>query len=113
MKNMKIYVDDVRQPPEGYVLCRTVNEAKLLITCVNNMHSIENTKNLPVIELIDLDHDSGEQHKYGGDYINILTWMERNQISLPVKIHSLNPVGRMNMEAICKKNGWPIIRQSV
>ena len=109
-KNMKIYVDDARMPPPGYVLCRTTNEAKLLITCIHNMHSIEHRENLPEIELIDLDHDAGDMAPYGGDYINILRWMERNQISIPVKIHSMNPVGKMNMEAICKKNGWTIIR---
>lgn len=107
---MKIYVDDVRMPPPGYVLCRTTNEAKLLITCIHNMHSIEHRENLPEIELIDLDHDAGDMAPYGGDYINILRWMERNQISISVKIHSMNVVGRMNMEAICKKNGWTIIR---
>lgn len=107
---MKIYVDDARMPPPGYALCRTTNEAKLLITCIHNMHNIEHRENLPEIELIDLDHDAGDMAPYGGDYINILRWMERNQISIPVKIHSMNPAGRMNMEAICKKNGWTIIR---
>ena len=28
---MKIWLDDLREAPEGYILCRSVNEAKRLI----------------------------------------------------------------------------------
>jgi hypothetical protein len=28
---MKIWVDDIRQAPEGYVWCHSVNEVKMLI----------------------------------------------------------------------------------
>ena len=48
---MKIWVDDVRQAPEGYVWCKTSNEAKAMITCMVTMHRIEHTENLPTIEL--------------------------------------------------------------
>ena len=95
---MKIWVDDVRFPPSGYAWARSVNEAKELIQA-----------NHGSITILDLDHDAGDYVKEGGDYIKILDWMEENQISIPIRIHSMNPVGRQNMRNICYKNGWLLI----
>ena len=103
---MKIWVDDVREAPEGYVWCLTTNEAKHIIQQIISMHHIQHTKNLPTIELLDLDHDAGEEARWGGDYIKILDWLEKQGWSLPIRIHSMNPVGRENMRRIIQKNGW-------
>lgn len=62
------------------------------------------------IQVIDIDHDAGEYSQYGGDYIKLLDWIEETGRSYPIHIHSMNPVGRANMEAICKRNGWTLIR---
>ena len=103
---MKIWVDDIRQPPEGYVWCKTVNEATTLITCINRLYDMECTDNLPSIELLDLDHDAGNYASFGGDYIRVLDFMEKNNYNYPIRIHSMNPVGRENMRRIIQKNGW-------
>ena len=96
---MKIWIDDIRSAPRGYVVwCTSVDAAKLYIqACENN--SIK-------IELIDLDHDAGEYATYGGDYINLLNWLEETGRRYPIKIHSMNPVGIENMRRIIKKNKW-------
>jgi hypothetical protein len=42
----------------------------------------------------------------GGDYIKLLDWLEETGRNYSIRIHSQNVVGRQNMEAICRKNGW-------
>lgn len=103
---MKIWVDDVRPAPEGYVWCQTTNEAKHIIQNTMSMYHIHHTTNLPEIELIDLDHDAGELARWGGDYIKILDWLEKQHWDIPIRLHTMNPVGRENMKAIIRKNGW-------
>jgi hypothetical protein len=61
------------------------------------------------IELIDIDHDAGDYAADGGDYIKLLDWLEETGRNYPIRIHSMNVVGRMNMEAICRRNGWKIV----
>ena len=48
---MKIWVDDIRPIPEGYVGTKSVNETIQLIIEAENKGQI--------IELLDLDHDLG------------------------------------------------------
>lgn len=107
---MKLWVDDCRPAPEGYVWCKTVNEAKLIIICIQRMHDIEENRNIPNIELIDIDHDAGNCAKYGGDYIILLNWLEENNYSYPIRIHSMNPVGVENMRRIIQRNGWTEVK---
>lgn len=107
---MKLWIDDIRQPPEGYVWCKTVNEAKTIITCVHRMHDIICTDNLPDIEIIDLDYDAGDFAQYGGDYVKLLDWIERAGFSYPIHIHSMNPVGIENMRRIIERNNWKEVR---
>lgn len=104
--NMRIWVDDVRPAPYGHIWCKTVNEAKNIITCVARMHDIECPNFLPCIHFLDLDHDAGEYVQYGGDYIEILNWLEKQGWSIPIRLHTMNPVGKENMRAIIQKNGW-------
>lgn len=103
---MKIWVDDVRPAPEGYVWCQTTNEVKHVIQNIFSLYHIHNTANLPHIELLDLDHDAGDLARWGGDYIKILDWLERQGWSIPIRLHTMNPVRRENMKAIIQKNGW-------
>ena len=104
---MKLWIDDVRPAPEGYLLCKSVNEAKKAITGVewNNTAAYDGTNYEP-IELIDIDHDAGDYAADGGDYIRLLDWLEETGRNYPIRIHSMNPVGAANMRAIIRKNGW-------
>lgn len=95
---MKLWIDDVRIPPIGYVPLNSVDDAKeFIVWC-------ECTKQ--PIELIDIDHDAGDYWQYGGDYIELLNWLEETGRNYPIHIHSMNPVGVENMRRIIRKNGW-------
>ena len=133
---MKLWVDDVRPAPEGYVWCRSVNVAKKIIEltecqsilCKKHAHNALFTdeiytdsgldygnaliilERLLKIELIDLDHDSGYFFASGGDYINLLNWLEETGRNYPIRIHSMNPVGVANMRRIIQRNGWTEVK---
>ena len=66
---------------------------------------IQETVNKPV-ELIDIDYDAGDYANDGGDYIKLLDWLEETGRNYPIRIHSMNAVGKMNMRNIIQKNGW-------
>ena len=96
---MKLWVDDLRRPPKGYVWCKSVNDAIMFIE-----------QNCNKIELIDIDHDAGFYAYDGGDYIQLLNWLEVVGLSFPIRIHTMNVVGRQNMQLIIRKNGWREVR---
>ena len=83
---MKIWVDDVRPAPEGYVWGKSVEETKNVITSslAKFRKSCENCKpdHSLHIELIDLDHDAGDCAIEGGDYINILRDVKDSDLKL-------------------------------
>lgn len=92
---MILWIDDIRRPPndKNYFWVKSTNQAiAALKTCI--------------FEHIDIDHDAGIYVKDGGDYIKVLDWLEMNNISYNIHIHSMNPVGRMNMRRIINKNNW-------
>ena len=95
---MKLWVDDVRPAPVGYVWCKSVAQA------IGWIHAYE--RNREIIEIIDIDHDAGDYAHLGGDYIKLLDWLEETGRNYPIRIHSMNPVGRENMRAIIRRNGW-------
>lgn len=111
---MKLWVDDLRPAPSGYVWVKSVNEAKAAI--LNFEEQKENALDewdIPpievweaTIEVINIDHDAGDYYKDGGDYIEILNWLELTKRNYPIHIHSMNVVGVQNMRAIIKKNEW-------
>lgn len=111
---MKLWVDDLRPAPDGYIWCHSVYRAIKEIEIFED--KIENALDewdFPpedlwneTIEVIDIDHDAGEYYQYGGDYIRLLDWLEETGRSYPIRIHSQNPVGVQNMRAIIQRNGW-------
>lgn len=103
---MKLWIDDARPAPQGYRLCKTVNEAKEAILNHELMHKASGGKAFYNIELIDIDHDAGEYANNGGDYIKLLDWLEETGRNYPIRIHSMNPVGVENMRRIIQRNGW-------
>ena len=40
----------------------------------------------------------------------LLDWFEETGRNYPIRIHSQNPVGRQNMERICRRNDWIIVK---
>ena len=109
-KQMKLWIDDVRPAPKGYIWCTTVNEAKMVIRNVESLSFITHNWNVPKIELLDVDHDAGDCVPYGGDYIKLLDWIEETGRNYPIRIHSMNPVGVENMRAIIERNGWTEVK---
>ena len=115
---MKLWIDDVRPAPEGYVWVKTVRKAKNLITFMEEIFSgftyvnpttgeVKKSK----IDVIDIDHDAGDYASDGGDYIKLLDWLEETGRNYPIHIHSMNPVGIANMRAIIERNGWTEIKE--
>lgn len=107
---MKLWLDDARPSPDGYVWCKSVNEAKHRIrrSCeeIITNNTEKNIVNYWAIEIIDIDHDAGDYAKDGGDYIKLLDWLEETGRNYPIRIHSMNPVGVANMRAIIQRNNW-------
>ena len=99
---MKLWIDDVRPAPEGYVWVKTVYAAKSEIVSTE-------MQGRPY-ESISIDHDAGDYAKEGGDYIKLLDWLEETGRNYPIRIHSMNPVGVENMRRIIERNGWTEIK---
>ena len=74
---MKLWVDDVRPAPEGYKHIKSVHDAMYAILWTETAYWENET-----IELIDLDHDAGDYTNDGGDYIEILNWLEERFIDI-------------------------------
>lgn len=72
---MHLWIDDIRTPPrDGWIHVRSVNQAKSAIrTYERNMRD--------EYLIIDLDHDADDYANDGGDYIEILNWLE--EINFP------------------------------
>lgn len=127
---IKLWIDDVRPAPEGYVWYKSVNEAKERIEDLEKeqqyfqdlafrflhsgdrmaYHNVMKMCNRRGIEFIDIDHDSGDYNIDGGDYIRLLDWLEETGRNYPIRIHSANAVGVENMRRIIQRNGWKEIR---
>lgn len=118
---MKLWLDDVRPAPEGYVWCKSVIEIMLEIEWLEESYKammneyfdrragIEDVE-FYRLELIDIDHDAGDYASEGGDYIKLLDWLEETGRNYPIRIHSANAVGVQNMRRIIERNGWKEIK---
>ena len=96
---MKLWIDDIRPAPKGYIWCKSVNGSiDVINVCLTDL-KVE-------IEIIDIDHDAGDYASEGGDYIKLLDWLEEMGFDFPIHIHSMNPVGIANMRRIIQRNGW-------
>lgn len=89
---MKLYLDDIRECPKGWIPVRTALDAIQLLE-------------EQIVEEISLDHDLGELEPTGDEVLN---WIERQVFKCGFKppkmvVHSMNPVGRKNMLAAIKK----------
>ena len=107
---MKLWIDDTRPAPNMYVWIKSVDEAKECIEFLEGQLAKVRSDLRPYscnnIEIIDIDHDSGDYGRFGGDYIRLLDWLEETGRNYPIHIHSMNPVGVQNMRAIIERNNW-------
>jgi hypothetical protein len=82
-----LFLDDLRQPPDGAVCCRTAKEALRLLETGQVTH-------------ISFDHDLGTTLTGYDVAKRIEQWVMEGKIPLPSwEVHSANPVGRQNIEA--------------
>ncbi len=107
---IKLWIDDLRPAPKGYVWVKNVRTAKLY--CYQYLYEGNDGRPHLTIEEFHLDHDSGDQCVMGGDYIEFLKWLEEKTytenwvIDSVFKIHSGNVVGINNMKTIIEYNNW-------
>lgn len=92
--NMTIYIDDIRNNPNAEVTVRTYDEA---IAELNAMHD-------RIHEIIlDFDHDLGE----GRSGYDIAKYIVEHNIPIAgFHVHSMNPVGRANIEQLLTHYGY-------
>lgn len=85
--SLKVFLDDVREPPEGWVLVRTAAEAIAVLETGN-------------VTDLSLDHDLGDP--VNGTGHDVACWIEeavalRGFVPPTLSVHSANPVGRQRM----------------
>lgn len=102
---MKLWVDDVRPAPEGYVWCKSVNEAIKAIIKEEHFYydPFDNYHPWNIIEFIDLDYDSGDYEKDGGPYIKLMDWLVERGTLYPLAFHSQNCVGMEYMKRMYRR----------
>lgn len=86
---VRIYLDDERATPEGWVRVYWPDEAIALLETGN-------------VAEISLDHDLGDDER--GTGYDVIAWIEeavatRGFVPPIVRVHSANPAARMRMEA--------------
>lgn len=86
---MKVYLDDLRETPEGWVRVYWPDEAIDLLKT-------------GAVEKISLDHDLGDDDR--GTGYDVVLWIEEavviNNFSPPIiKVHSANSAARKRMES--------------
>lgn len=93
-QDYKLFLDDVRDAPEGWILCRTVGQAKQQI------------RDWGLPSTLSFDHDLGYNPVSGNNEtsMELMHWIigkdQKNVFdvsNMKIKIHSANPVGRKNL----------------
>lgn len=89
---MKVYLDDMREPPPGWTLCRWPKEVIALLETGEVTH-------------LSLDHDLGCDIRNGYD---VLVWLEeavalRGFRPPRIRVHTANPAAMERMHAAARK----------
>lgn len=71
---MKLWIDDIKPAPEGYVWRKSVDEAIDLLSDLINF-------GIDDIEVLDIGHDDS-------DYRKLLDWLEETGCNYPIHIHN-------------------------
>lgn len=102
---MKLWVDNIVKAPEGYAWCRSVNGAKAFIETYEKKDDDRDP-----LTIINVDTDAGSWKSEGGDYIDLLKWLEATGRNYQVKIHTKDCQGNHEvveeMREIIRRNGW-------
>ena len=112
MLKWHLWIDDIRKPPNDiyWAWIKTTDEAIKLLKA-------DLKSSIHIFDIISFDHDAGDLVNQGGDYIKILDWIEKNYPFLECPyifhIHSMNPVGKENMERIIYHNNWSYIKGDI
>lgn len=119
---MKLWLDDVRPAPEGYIWAKTVEEAIFEIERHNrdfdacwkyyilgwcSHEQLEQRFEIWRIDEISCDNDLGKNEAEG---YKLLDWLEATGRNYPIRIHTSNPAARERMRAIIERNGWTEVR---
>ena len=119
---MRLWLDDCRPAPEGYIWAKTVREAISFILAYNresdycwqtyiegwsSREKLEERLAIWNIEEISCDNDLGEYETEG---YKLLDWLEATGRNYPIHIHSANPVAVARMRAIIEHNGWTEVK---
>lgn len=115
---MKLWIDDVREAPKGYLRVYLVEEA------ISEILRYEREADYAMMQYIlghwgydrvkahidcftfteiSCDNDLGEGNAEG---YKLLDWLEATNRNYPIRIHSANSVARERMRTIIRKNGW-------
>lgn len=86
---LKLYLDDLRPTPEGWVRCYWPDEVIAWLEAAE-------------VEVVSLDHDLGDDAR--GTGYDVISWVEeavamRGFVPPRMIIHSANPPARLRMEA--------------
>lgn len=84
--SVRLWLDDLRPAPEGWVHAYSVNAA------IEVMRSQR-------VSTASLDHDLGVHAFNGGDGVALVDWMVEHEVwpNEGIRVHSFNPVGSRNM----------------
>ena len=105
---MKLWLDDVREPPsDDWLVAKTFTEFKSFIFL------------LPEWDVISFDHDLFEEHyghldnpipyasfKYKTGYHCLEWYLDTHKKRAEIRIHTMNPAGRKNMERLLKEYNY-------
>lgn len=105
LEGVKLWVDDLREAPPGFRRFRTVVEF------IDWCHARQTVSD---VALLDLDFDAGEYVEEGGNYSNVLKYLERCRVpGVVVHVHSSNITGAAEIRKVIsrnKENGWREVR---
>lgn len=83
----KMYIDDIRNPPEGddWIIFRDSESALDFLQ-----------KNLNNVEMISFDHDLGgdDTTRIVASFLEEKAYWEGKKLKIKTKVHSANPVGK-------------------
>lgn len=104
MTKLRIYLDDERTEPDGWVRAFTPNEVIALVLDGN-------------VGAVSLDHDLGDDEKIGTGY-TVAIWLEEKVYTDPtficpeIFVHSANGVGRAKIEAAIASIKKELVRRA-
>jgi len=87
---IKVYMDDTRPCPKGFILTRSVGKCKKLLKSKRAIHTLS------------LDHDMGFGQPTGFDLVKYM--VKHKRYAKKIIIHSANPFGRFRMVQLLRQH---------